>query len=316
MKIQFTLTITFNDPPKSGCVTLSYNNITMKITNYNILLFILSIWLSITCNACANLVDTKNTEGATDSGQGEQDPPADSTDPVCQETNPVTESLFDAISSGSLEAVKKILDSESKGEICCKTHSYGHGLLFFACDNCAQYARDEYLELIRMLLDLPNLDVNENLGGQYFLENQIMNSCANLELIKMLLEKGAKVDQQTTIMHIVMDWYGGDISIQNEKLEWVIQEYHDCINTQDAKGNTPLHLAVKKVSSYNIDAIQKLKQKELDWDIKNKKGLSPKDFGIEAMQNFCDTNSITYKGEAGSGEAWELYKKFEQTCGL
>jgi hypothetical protein len=239
-------------------------------------------------------------------------------------TNPVEKKLFNAIEGGDLHTIKTILGSDEKNQITGNAHNKARKTILYAAAYAYEknkYTAIAYCDLISQLLNIAGIEVNNQCAGntfstKFFLEYQLGENDVPVNVIQMLLDKNATVRAEKTKLNACLQsLYSFSTNKQLEKLDLLLSRFPGEINEQDEYGNTPLHIPVLKVHENNIQAIERLKAKGASWNITNKEGKSSKELAIAAMQKFCKEKHITYGGTTGSGSDWDLYKKFEQTCG-
>lgn len=98
------------------------------------------------------------------------------------------------------------------------------------------------VEKVREYLDR-GIDINREVPGEYPLF--VASKAGHPEMVKVLLEAGADVNQKDDEQETILHWLGhlGHQESHLEVVKILVQEPKIDINSQDNEGNTPLHLA-------------------------------------------------------------------------
>ncbi len=178
-------------------------------------------------------------------------------------------SIYKSIEKGNINEIKDYLNDTNNLDSDFQLQS----ILHYAIDNC----QDNYFETIELLIN-SGIDINNH--NSKFSETPLHRLCArsspHMDLIMMLLEKGAKVNAvnlsgKTPIFHC-------NFSYSVELLNLLIK-YGADINIRDKYGNTLLHDDYINCFEERFEEFLKaLLDFGFNINSKNSAGLTPLDF--------------------------------------
>jgi len=176
------------------------------------------------------------------------------------------DTIYQAIVNGNLEEIKSYLANTQN----ISADFENEGILQYAIDNCSE----NYEEVIRHLItNLDDLNNNQSMMHDTPLHRLCARVSPHMELIKLLLERGAEVNAvnksgKTPLFHCTFSF--------SKELLALLASYGADVNAVDNHGNTVLHEDFIGLDHQNFEEFLKaLLALGYNINVKNQAGYTP-----------------------------------------
>ncbi|MDF2698533.1 MAG: Ankyrin [Haloplasmataceae bacterium] len=175
---------------------------------------------------------------------------------------------FESIDQIAIQLVEQIKDEIENED------TYGYSLLINAVETNNYHLVEEILKYIS--------DINRIYNGESAFSFACLSGEADLEMIKLLVDKGADVNLQkddgnTCLINILR-------YEQPEVIYYLLTETNINVNLKNDDGQTALHIAVLYTNFMGIEYLVELSN--IDKNITDKDGKTAKDYAIELKDEF------------------------------